>query len=149
MSRDVSAPVHGSVGRKTTVAQLARRLDVGRQDVSKAAQRVLNNGGTATLWPRNHAANQSRSWRRTTLRGDPHPGRTSAVCRSHPVEAPSHGRIGSEQLGFPGNTCGHFRELRPQRRFDHLAVPADEHDAIVLDRDVEGTVMQQPVMRAA
>ena len=41
MSRDVSAPVHGSVGRMTTVAQLARRLDVSRQDVSKEAQRVL------------------------------------------------------------------------------------------------------------
>ena len=41
MSGDERAPLHGSVGRKTTVAQLARRLDVGRQDVSKAAQRVL------------------------------------------------------------------------------------------------------------
>ena len=41
MSRNESAPLHGSVGRKTTVAQLARRLGVSPQDVSKAAQRVL------------------------------------------------------------------------------------------------------------
>ena len=41
MSRDERVPLHGSVGRKTTVAQLARRLGVSPQDVSKAAQRVL------------------------------------------------------------------------------------------------------------
>ena len=41
MSRDERAPLHGSVGRKATVAQLARRLGVSPQDVSKAAQRVL------------------------------------------------------------------------------------------------------------
>lgn len=41
MSRNEGAPRQGSVGRKTTVVQLARRLDVSTQDVSKAAQRVL------------------------------------------------------------------------------------------------------------
>lgn len=41
MSRDERASPHGSVGRKTTVAQLARRLGVSPQEVSKAARRVL------------------------------------------------------------------------------------------------------------
>ena len=42
-----------------------------------------------------------------------------------------------------------MRKLRLQRRLDDFAVSADEHEAIVLGRDVEGTVMQQPVVCAA
>ena len=57
--------------------------------------------------------------------------------------------VRSEQLSYLGNTLGKPRELRLQSRFDHLAMLADEHEVIVLDRDVEGTVMQQPVMCAA
>ena len=58
-------------------------------------------------------------------------------------------RAESEQHGFLGNTPGNVRELRPQRRFDHFAVPGDEYDVTVLDGDVEGAVMQQPVVGAA
>ena len=44
---------------------------------------------------------------------------------------------------------GNFRELRPQRRLDHFAIPVDKDDVTVRDHDVEGAVMQQPVMGAA
>ena len=77
-------------------------------------------------------------------------GRLSIVeDRSLPVRAPSHGRTGSGQSCFLGNTRENLRKLRLQRRFDHLAVLADEYEVTVLDGDMEGTVMQQPVMRTA
>ena len=54
-----------------------------------------------------------------------------------------------EQSRFLGNGHGYFRKLRLKSRFDHFTVPADEYEAIVPGDDVEGTVVQQPVVRAA
>ncbi|MDE0422533.1 MAG: hypothetical protein OXK76_16840 [Gammaproteobacteria bacterium] len=71
MSRDERAPLLGSVGRKTTVAQLARRLDVSPQDVSKAAHRVLKlPAGSARDAQYKLTAHQCTQIERS-LRGDP------------------------------------------------------------------------------
>ncbi|MDE0193393.1 MAG: hypothetical protein OXQ90_18720 [Gammaproteobacteria bacterium] len=42
-----------------------------------------------------------------------------------------------------GNVRAYSRKLRPQCRFDDLAVPADEYEAIVLDGDMERSVVRE------
>jgi len=65
----------------------------------------------------------------------------SVANRRFFVKAPSHGHAESVQVGFLGNARGNSSKLGLHRRFDNLAVPADEDDDVVLHSDVEGTVM--------